>query len=69
MKEVDKLLIEQVDKNKTPSVQYLIFTKDSVIHRFQNGFANINNKKYINQNTTYNAFSVTKTFTALAILQ
>jgi len=69
MKEVDRILIELVDKNKTPSVQYLIFTKDSVIHRFQKGFADINNKKDINQNTTYNAFSVTKTFTALAILQ
>jgi len=69
MKKGDRMLNEQVDKNKTPSLQYLIFTKDSVIHQFQRGLADINNKEDINQYTTYNAFSVTKTFTALAILQ
>ena len=69
MNEIDNILIRQIEKNKTPSVQYLIFNKDSIIHKFQAGFADIKNKKQTTENTTYNAYSVTKTFTAIAILQ
>ncbi len=66
---VDNLLKSQIDKNKAPSVQYIIFNKDSVIHRFNYGLAKIQNQIRTNSNTTYAGFSVTKTFTALAILQ
>jgi CubicO group peptidase (beta-lactamase class C family) len=69
MNEIDNILIKQVEDNKTPSVQYVIFNKDSVIHRFQFGFSDIKNRQETGENTTYNAYSVTKTFTALAILQ
>ena len=69
MNEIDNILIKQVEENKTPSVQYIIFNKDSVIHRFQFGFSDIKNKLKTGENTTYNAYSVTKTFTALSILQ
>lgn len=69
MNEVDNILIKQVKENKTPSVQYVIFNKDSVIHRFQFGFSDIKNKQKTGENTTYNAYSVTKTFTSLSILQ
>jgi D-alanyl-D-alanine carboxypeptidase len=69
MKELDAILIKQVDDNKTPSVQYVIFNKDSIIHSFQAGYADITKEKTVNKDTTYNAFSVTKTFTSLAVLQ
>ncbi len=69
MNEIDNILIKQVEGNKTPSVQYVIFNKDSVIHRFHYGFADMKNKQKTSENTTYNAFSATKTFTALSILQ
>ncbi|KPL14195.1 MAG: hypothetical protein AMS23_04135 [Bacteroides sp. SM1_62] len=46
-----------------------IFNKASVIHKFHYGFADIKNQIKADDNTTYNAFSVTKTFTSLAILQ
>lgn len=69
MDEPDDILRSQVEKNKTPSVQYIIFSKDSVIHRFHSGFADIKNQKTADEFTTYHAYSVTKTFTALAILQ
>jgi CubicO group peptidase (beta-lactamase class C family) len=69
MNEVDTILSNQVKKGKTPSVQYYIFNKDSVIHRYQLGFSDIKNKKKVTENTTYNTYSVTKTFTALAVLQ
>lgn len=69
MKEIDIFLTKQVKNEKTPSVQYLLFNKDSLIHSFQHGFANIRDEIPVNDNTTYHAFSVTKTFTALAIMQ
>ncbi len=69
MNEIDNILTEQIEKTKTPSVQYVIFNKNNIIHKFQGGFADIKNKKKTTENTTYNAYSVTKTYTALAILQ
>lgn len=69
MNEIENILIQQVEGNKTPSVQYVIVNKDSVIYRFQYGLSEIGNKQRTEENTTYNGFSVTKTFTALSILQ
>jgi D-alanyl-D-alanine carboxypeptidase len=69
MNEIDNVLAKEVRKNKTPSVQYVIFNRDSVMYRFRSGFADILNQKKVEDITTYNAYSVTKTFTALAVLQ
>ena len=66
---VDEILKSLIENNKTPSAQYIIFDKDKIIHKFHNGFSDINNQKKVDKNTTYNVFSVTKTFTALAVLQ
>lgn len=69
MNEIDNILKKQIEDNRTPSVQYIIFNKDSVIHKFQGGFADLKKQKRTSENTTYNGYSVTKTFTTLAILQ
>ena len=69
MNEIDRLLIKLVEQDKTPSVQYRIFDSETILHNFQYGFADIKNKVKADENTAYNAFSVTKTFTALAVLQ
>jgi D-alanyl-D-alanine carboxypeptidase len=69
MHEIDHILKKEVEENKTPSVQYLLFNKDNVIHTFRFGLADIKNQTPVDENTTYNVYSVTKTFTALAILQ
>ena len=69
MKEVEILLTKQVQDHETPSAQYLIFNQNKVIDRFTTGLAQIENDVEANESTTYNAFSVTKTFTALAVLQ
>ena len=69
MNQIDNILIKEVEENKTPSVQYVIFDKNSIIHRFHYGLSDIKNKIKTSENTTYNAYSVTKTFTALAIMQ
>jgi D-alanyl-D-alanine carboxypeptidase len=58
-----------VEENKTPSVNYIIFSEDSIIHQFVTGYADINNKIKANEGTMYHAYSITKTLTALAVLQ
>jgi D-alanyl-D-alanine carboxypeptidase len=69
MTNVDTVLIKQIEESKTPSVQYLFFDKDKIIHEFRHGFADIKGGIKASSETTYHGFSVTKTFTALAILQ
>ena len=65
----EKMLLAEINENRSPSIQYALFNKDSIIKRYALGLADINAKKEVGKNTTYNAYSVTKTFTALAILQ
>jgi D-alanyl-D-alanine carboxypeptidase len=67
--EVESTLSLEVDRQKTPSVQYIFFDENKVRYKFQKGFADIARKKKVDDATTYPAFSVTKTFTALAVLQ
>ena len=69
MNGMENILLKQVEENKSPSIQYILFDKECIIKSYCNGFADIKEKKGVDNNTTYNAFSVTKTFTALAILQ
>ena len=69
MASAEHILQSEIENGKTPSVQYCFFDRDRIIHWVQMGFSDISNQKKIDSNTTYNAFSVTKTFTALAILQ
>ncbi|MDR2147144.1 MAG: beta-lactamase family protein, partial [Tannerella sp.] len=64
----NQILTQEIENNKSPSVQYYFFKEDEIIETFQSGFADIANQKTADENTTYNAFSVTKTFTALAVL-
>ncbi len=66
---VEKILDKQIDNNKTPSVIYQFFDNDRIIFQYNNGLADIAQKISANNFTTFNAYSVTKTFTATAILQ
>ncbi|HLP50702.1 MAG TPA: serine hydrolase domain-containing protein [Chitinophagales bacterium] len=69
MNNVDRILQDQINSNATPGVQYYFFNRESVIHSFVGGFADVGNRLKTTADTTYHAFSCTKTFTALAILQ
>jgi len=69
MNGADNILTKQIIGSQTPGIHYLIFNKNSIIHRFQKGYADVKNHLLVDQNTTFNAFSVTKTFTALAVMQ
>ena len=65
----ENYLQKQIDEFKTPCLTYCIFDKDNIIYQFVGGLANIHEQTKANNETTFNAFSVTKTFTALAIVQ
>jgi D-alanyl-D-alanine carboxypeptidase len=69
MNEAETILKNQVLNAETPSVQYLIFNRNEVIDHITYGNAGISKEIRIQENTTYNAFSITKTFTALAVMQ
>jgi CubicO group peptidase (beta-lactamase class C family) len=69
MTQLENILYKTVTGNSSPSVQYILFDKDHIIERYCYGFRDISGNKKVSDKTTYNTFSVTKTFTALAILQ
>jgi len=69
MKAVEDFLSDQVVKKKTPGLQYYYFNQDDILYSYAGGFADIEKKTEVTDATTFNAYSVTKTFTALAVLQ
>ncbi len=64
-----RILHEQVAKGRTPGLQYLHFSPDAVLFRCQAGLASVARQAPVDRTTTFNAFSVTKTITAVAVLQ
>lgn len=69
MKNIERFLEAQVSAGKTPSVQYAFFDLDSTIYSFRRGVRNVASGEAAGEQTTYQLFSITKTFTALAVLQ
>ncbi len=67
--EIENVLNSEIESNRTPSVQYVVFNREATIHKYQRGFADFMNKREVNDSTSFNLFSLTKTFTALAVLQ
>lgn len=59
----------ELKKIKAPSVQYVFFTKNDILFWYSDGFLNIDQRIKADENTVYHAFSATKTFTAVAIMQ
>jgi len=69
MEAASKVLHDQVEAGRTPAVQYRFFSADSILLSHDDGHADVAKGIPVSSRTTYNAFSVTKTFTAAAILQ
>ena len=65
----ETILKNFIKDGDTPSVQYAFFNADSIIYSYKSGLANIRYNLHAHEKTTYNAYSVTKTFTALSVLQ
>jgi CubicO group peptidase (beta-lactamase class C family) len=69
MTDMETVLRKTVDDHHAPSVQYVLFDTEHIIEKFTYGLADIARNRGVRKHTSYHAFSVTKTFTALAILQ
>jgi len=69
MTEMENILKKMIDRGNSPSVQYFLFDENTIIKEYAFGYSNLSENRIVDRKTTYNAFSVTKTFTALAILQ
>lgn len=69
MNTIEEILSGVVENKEAPSVQYVYFNKDSVLYAYRSGYSNLQEHLKADGNTTYNGFSVTKTFTAVAIMQ
>jgi CubicO group peptidase (beta-lactamase class C family) len=67
--EIDNILNKEIRKHRTPSVQYVIFNGEEILHSFHAGMADIENQIKTSPASSFHAYSITKTFTALAILQ
>lgn len=66
---LSSILSQQVLQHKTPSIQYAFFDAHSIEYSYTSGYADIHNKIPVTNDTAYYAYSITKTFTALAVLQ
>lgn len=64
-----RVLRDLVIEGHSPGVQYLHFTADSILFRYRDGMADVARERPVERSTTYNGFSVTKTVTAVAVLQ
>jgi hypothetical protein len=69
MIQAGRILDHLISSDKTPSVHYIHFTSEQLIYEYCKGLANIKDGIQITDRSVFHACSVTKTFTALAILQ
>jgi len=69
MKNIASILDNEISKGRTPSVQYLFFNVNTVLYEYSAGYSDLKKRIKVDPDTTFNALSITKTFTAIAILQ
>lgn len=58
-----------LQRQPTPGLHYLFFDSGKILYQSIRGMADIGQQKKITGDTMYHCFSITKTFTALAVLQ
>ena len=61
--------LNQLVRSEVPGQQYVAATADRVLFEYAGGWADIHGQKAMTPETTLMAYSMTKTFTAVAILQ
>lgn len=64
-----KALLDKGIKTRAPGIQYLVVDPYRAIFEFAGGWADIRNQRPMKLGTTLMGYSMTKTFTAVAILQ
>ncbi len=66
---VQRMLDQMIAADETPGLQYLFLSPGAVLYSYTGGMANLVDRVPVTDDTTFNGYSVTKTFTAAAILQ
>ncbi len=66
---VEAILKKQIEKNKTPGLQYVVIKNNKVVYEYYGGTASFKENSKVNENSIFKIFSATKTFTALAVMQ
>lgn len=61
--------LAQYTESEVPGLQYIVVDAEGIIFEFAGGLADIQNQKTMTLDTTLMAYSMTKTYTAVAILQ
>lgn len=56
-------------EHNAPAYHYLFFSSDSTLKDICKGYQNVEAKLAVDDKTSFHAFSVTKTFTAVAVMQ
>jgi CubicO group peptidase (beta-lactamase class C family) len=64
-----RVLAQHITDRTTPGLQYLHFSPDSILFRYHAGLASVARGSAVSRHTRFNGFSVTKTITAVAVLQ
>ena len=62
-------LLSELSSANEPGIQYAAVNSDSVVYEYSSGQADIKNKVALNSSHTMAAFSMTKTLTAIGVLQ
>jgi len=65
----DAFLSGLVSSNRAPGVQYVLVDREKTLYRFHAGLADLRTKKSVDDTTTFNGYSITKTFTAAAVVK
>lgn len=61
--------LNQYVRSEVPGLQYIVVTADRILFEYVDGWADIRGQKAMTPDTTMMAYSMTKIFTAVAILQ
>ena len=62
-------LASLIEEKKAPGVQYVHADKDGILFAGMAGYADVSSKQPVTAQTTFNAYSLTKTFTAAAVVK
>ncbi len=67
--QVDALLQQQINEGKTPGLYYAFFDAGEILHEFTGGKADLKKVIPVTAQTAFYGYSVTKIFTATAVMQ
>jgi len=62
-------LSKLINSKNAPGLQYIFVDENNILYQYQAGMADIKDKIPVTSATTFNAYSVTKTFTAAAVVK